>query len=313
MRVRHGLEHLEPLRGCAVALGNFDGVHRGHQELIRVAAARAREKRCPVVVLTFDPHPEMVLHPQDPPGLLTTKEQKIELMASLGVDYLCFLPFNMELASLSPEGFVEGILWGHFHPRIVVVGFNFTFGKGGRGNPSVLAALGQELGFEVEIIPPVKVGNQLVSSTAVREALARGDVEEARELLGYWPTLIGEVVSGQGRGRLLGFPTANVAVPAEVRLPAFGVYACRVKSHSFLMPGIVNIGQRPTFGVNLTPTVEVHLFDFSGDLYGEKLRVELRHFLRPERRFAGPDDLRRQILEDISKARELLGDVTSSY
>lgn len=314
MKVQYGLQGTDILKGCCIALGNFDGVHRGHQELICVTVNRARKKGSPAVVVTFDPHPALVLTPDDPPGLLTTKEQKIELIAGLGADFLYFLPFDSDLASLTPEDFVRQILWSYFRPSLVTVGFNYTFGRGGRGNPSLLAALGRELGFEVEVIPPVKVGEHLVSSTAIREALAAGDVALAREFLGYWPTLVGYVVSGEGRGRLLGFPTANVAVDPEVRLPAYGVYACRVKlPNGSWQAGIVNIGKRPTFGSSLIPTVEVHLLDFSGHLYGKKLKVELRYFLRPEKSFASSHELIEQIEDDIRKVRQILKGVTSSF
>ncbi|MCG0277266.1 MAG: bifunctional riboflavin kinase/FAD synthetase [Thermanaeromonas sp.] len=313
MRVRYGLEGTSELKGCCVALGNFDGVHRGHQKLIRTTVEKARQKGCPSVVITFDPHPALVLNPGEPPGLLTTKEQKIELIAGLGADFLYFLTFDLKLASLTPEAFVHQILWPYFCPSLVTVGFNYTFGRGGRGNPSLLSALGRELGFEVEVIPPVKLGERIVSSTAIREALAQGDVLLAKELLGYWPTLIGRVVSGEGRGRLLGFPTANIAVAPEVMLPAYGVYACRVGlPNGCWREGIVNIGKRPTFGPNLMPTVEVYLLDFSGSLYGEKLKVELRYFLRPEKAFASSDDLVEQIKIDIRRARQVLKSVTTS-
>ncbi|WP_231967954.1 bifunctional riboflavin kinase/FAD synthetase [Thermanaeromonas toyohensis] len=312
--MRYGLQGTDAVKGCCVALGNFDGVHRGHQELIHATVKKAQEKGCPAVVVTFDPHPALVLTPDDPPGLLTTKEQKMELIAGLGVDFLYFLPFDLNLASLTPEAFVRQILWTYFYPSLVVVGFNYTFGRGGRGNPYLLAALGRELGFEVEVIPPVKVRDHLVSSTAIREALAAGDVALAREFLGYWPTLVGYVVSGEGRGRLLGFPTANIAVEPEVRLPAYGVYACRVKlPNGSWQAGIVNIGKRPTFGSNLVPTVEVHLLDFSGYLYGEKLKLELRYFLRPEKSFASSHELIEQIGADIRRARQILKGVTSSF
>lgn len=314
MRVQYGLEGTGNLKGCCVALGNFDGVHRGHQELIRTTVKRAQRNKSPAVVITFDPHPALVLTPEEPPGLLTTKEQKIELIAGLGADFLYFLPFDLQLASLTPEEFVRQILWPYFRPSHVAVGFNYTFGRGGRGNPSLLATLGRELGFEVEVIPPVKVGERIVSSTAIREALAQGDVLLAKEFLGYWPTLVGYVVSGEGRGRLLGFPTANIAVAPEVRLPAYGVYACLVKlTNNSWQAGIVNIGERPTFGPHLMPTVEVHLLDFSGSLYGKKLKVELRYFLRPEKAFTSSRELIEQIGADIRRARQILKGVTTSF
>ncbi|MGB9660489.1 MAG: bifunctional riboflavin kinase/FAD synthetase [Moorellaceae bacterium] len=309
MRVCPGLEETktEEIKGCCLALGNFDGVHRGHQELIRLTVKKARESNVPAVVLTFDPHPELVLAPNRSPGLLTTKEQKIELIAALGVDYLYFLPFTPAVASLTPEAFVTEVLWSYFQPSLVAVGFNFTFGCQGKGRPELLAALGANMGFEVVVLPPVKIGAQIVSSTAIREALSVGDIERVRELLGYWPTLRGRVEKGEQRGRTLGFPTANVSVPPEIKLPAFGVYACRVLLPDRTWhPGIVNIGLRPTFGLYSRPTVEVFLMDFSADLYGRELIVELRHFLRPEKTFTSTSELVEQISQDIRRAREIL-------
>lgn len=308
MRVYQGLEGTDDVKGCCLALGNFDGVHRGHQRLIRLTVEKAREKNLASVVLTFEPHPEVVLGPATSPGLLTTKEQKIELISALGVDYLYFLPFTLAVASLSPEAFVTEILWPYFRPSMVAVGFNYSFGCKGEGKPALLADLGAKMGFEVIVLPPVKVGDQVVSSTAIREALAAGDISRVKDFLGYWPTLSGCVVKGEQRGRTLGFPTANVAVPPEIKLPAYGVYACRVllPDNKAWHSGIANIGLRPTFGTHSAPTVEVYLMDFRGDLYGQKVRVELRYFLRPEKIFNNTAELVEQIIQDIKRARQLL-------
>lgn len=307
MKVCYGMEETAAVKGCCLALGNFDGVHRGHRALIGLAVEKAREKGKASVVLTFDPHPAAVLAPGAPPDLLTTQPQKEELIAGLGVDYLYFLPFSPALAALPPEDFVKDLLWPSFRPSLVAVGFNYSFGRGARGNPDLLEALGAKMGFEVVVLPPVKIGERIVSSTAVREALAAGEIGLARDMLGYWPTLAGRVVKGDGRGRTLGFPTANIAVPPDIKLPAYGVYACRMKlPDGAWRSGVANIGQRPTFGKGLSPTVEVYLLNFSGDLYGEEVRLELRAFLRPERAFADREELIAQMERDARSARELL-------
>lgn len=307
MRVYQGLEGTEEVKGCCLALGNFDGVHRGHQRLIRLTIEKARERNLASVVLTLDPHPELVLAPATSPGLLTTKEQKIELISALGADYLYFLPFTSGVASLSPEAFITEILWSYFRPSLVVVGFNYSFGCKGKGKPALLANLGAKMGFEVMVLPPVTVGDEVVSSTAIREALAAGDIDRAKDFLGYWPTLNGYVVKGEQRGRTLGFPTANVAVPPEIKLPAYGVYACRVLlPDKTWHPAIANIGLRPTFGRHSSPTVEVYVMNFCGYLYGQRVKVELRHFLRPEKSFNNTDELVEQIIQDIERAGQLL-------
>ncbi|MGI9952031.1 bifunctional riboflavin kinase/FAD synthetase [Moorellaceae bacterium AZ2] len=307
MKVYHGIGETTDVKGCCLALGNFDGVHRGHQALIGLVVEKARGKGVASVVLTFEPHPAVVLAPGASPDLLTTQIQKEELIAGLGVDYLYFLPFSSSVASLSPEDFVTDLLWPYFRPSLVAVGFNYSFGRGGRGKADLLKTLGREIGFEVVVLPPVRIGEQVVSSTAVREALAAGDLSLARELLGYWPTLAGKVVKGDRRGRTLGFPTANIAVPPEIKLPAYGVYACRMfLPDGTWRPGVANIGKRPTFGRGLSPTVEVYLLDFSGNLYGRQVRIELRFFLRPEKAFARREELIAQIDQDVRLARELL-------
>ncbi|WP_406678425.1 bifunctional riboflavin kinase/FAD synthetase [Moorella sp. ACPs] len=307
MQVRQGMPEGETARGCYLALGNFDGVHRGHQQLIGSVVQKARKAGKPAVVITFSPHPAQVLD-NDPPGLLTTTARKEKLIAALGVDFLFILPFNRELAQLPPETFVQDILWPHFQPRLVAVGFNFTFGHRGAGTPALLHRLGEELGFKVEVMAPVTYAGLTVSSTAIRNALDRGEIQLARNLLGYWPVLAGTVVGGDRRGRELGFPTANLAVPPEVKLPAWGVYACLARFQDQVRQAVVNIGRRPTFGTDLPATIEAHLLDFEGDLYGRELELELRAYLRPERQFAAPRELVAQMQEDCARARAFLHD-----
>ncbi len=288
-----------------VAIGNFDGVHRGHQQLVQAAVAGAEQRAGTAVVLTFDPHPARVLAPDRAPGTLTTLAQKAELLAVLGVELLAVVPFDGRLARLAPAEFVRTLLVGVLRPRRVFVGAGFRFGNGRRGDVAELTALGDEHAFAVEAMAPVLEAGVPISSSRIRQALARGAVEEARALLGRAYSIDGSVVAGDGRGRTLGVPTANLATQNEV-VPARGVYAgrCRVGSDTFRL-AVVNVGIRPTFG-GTTGTIEAHLLDFDGDLHGRTLRLSFEHRLRDERRFAGEQALVAQIREDVAHARRLL-------
>lgn len=290
----------------SVVLGNFDGVHRGHQELIRRSVERARAEKGWVAVLTFDPHPAQVLGTNNV-QLLTTKRQKEMLIGRWGVDLLVYCPFTPSFAHLEAGQFIQEVLWNNFRPQAVFVGFNFTFGRGARGKADLLRAYGQQLGFEVVVVPPVVVDGQVVSSSAIRAALKEGDVRRASLLLGYWPMLEGVVVCGDGRGKHIGFPTANIKLPPEINVPASGVYAVEVQIRGGRYYGVANIGRRPTFGDNLPITVEVYIFDFGADLYGEILTIFLRERLRPEKRFSSAIELAEQIRNDLNQARSALG------
>jgi riboflavin kinase/FMN adenylyltransferase len=306
-RVR--LDHLTP-RGWpspAVTIGNFDGVHRGHGALVAAAATWARSRAGTVVALTFDPHPAKQLDPRRAPRALTTLEQKHELLAGLGVQTLAVLPFTAAVASEPPERFVEEVLVGALEAKRVVVGEGFRFGHERRGDAARLRTLGAELGFEVEAVPPVLHGGRPISSSRVREALARGDAREAWTLLGRPYFIDGRVVEGERRGGRLGIPTANLETENEI-LPARGVYAsrCRLSAGEWV-PAVANFGRRPTFGGTL-PSVEAHLIGFEGDLYGATVRLEFQVRLRDERRFTGPDALVAQIREDVARALALVTD-----
>jgi riboflavin kinase/FMN adenylyltransferase len=302
---------LEPLvpRGWprpAVAVGTFDGVHRGHQALLSAARDQAGRRHGRVVVLTFEPHPARVVSPERAPSRLMTLEQKAEMLEASGVDVLAVLPFTHALAEKSADEFARLVLRDCLRAEEVVVGQNFRFGRGRAGGFPDLERLGAELGFQSLGVPPVLHEGQPVSSTRIRDALAGGDVAGAAALLGRPYFIDGEVVRGDGRGRSIGVPTANLRTENET-LPAGGVYACRCR----LAPGepsrpaVANLGRRPTFGGG-DPTVEAHLLDFDGDLYGRRVRLEFAFRLRPERTFAGPSDLREQIGRDIEDARRLL-------
>jgi riboflavin kinase/FMN adenylyltransferase len=303
-RVR--LETLAPVGWPApvVTVGNFDGVHRGHQALIAAAVEWARSEGGTVVVLTFDPHPVRVLSPLQAPAALTTLDQKEELLSELGVDRVAVLPFTGATAALSPEAFARQVLFGALGARLVVVGESFRFGHRRAGDAATLRLLGGALGFSVRALPPVLLAGSPVSSSRVREAVLRGDVAKATALLGRAYFVDGTVVRGDGRGRSLGIPTANLSLENEI-LPGLGVYAarCRVPAGAWL-PAVVNVGERPTFGGG-EARVEAHVIDFAADLYGARLRLALHARLRGERRFAGPDALAAQIRTDIARARAL--------
>jgi riboflavin kinase / FMN adenylyltransferase len=303
------LESLEP-RGwpdAALAVGNFDGVHRGHQALVAHAVRDARATSGTSVVLTFDPHPSRVLSPDRAPSSLMTLEQKAEILAGLGVDRLAVLPFTVELSRHEPQEFARDVLQRALGARVVVVGSSFRFGRGRSGDLTTLRRLGEELGFRVHGQRPVIARGGPISSTRIREALSRGAVDAARDFLGRRFFVDGVVVKGEGRGQRIGIPTANLDLANET-VPGGGVYACwcRVLGNgSAPRPAAVNVGRRPTFGGGVM-TVEAHVLDYEGDLYGRTLRVEFEQRLREERTFPGAEALVAQIRSDIGEARRVL-------
>jgi riboflavin kinase/FMN adenylyltransferase len=287
-----------------VTIGNFDGVHRGHVALVAATLDRARARHGTAVVLTFDPHPARVVSPEKAPSALCTPSQKEEILAGLGVDRMAVLPFTPEVARLTAEDFARQILTSRLRARAVVVGEDFRFGRGRQGTLATLRSLGEALGFEVAAVPAVTLEGGAVSSSRVRHALAHGDVALARALLGRAFFVDARVVRGDGRGRQIGVPTANLATENET-LPAGGVYAgwCRVPAGE-AFPA-VNRGRRPTFGAG-AETLEAHLLDFEADLYDARVRVSFEARLRDERRFEGPGGLVAQIREDVARARAIL-------
>ncbi len=285
----------------AVALGVFDGVHLGHRAILGTAAARAAEAGLSSVACTFDPHPAEVLQPGRTPGLITTLDERLDLIAATGLDAALVLDFTPALAAVEPEAFVKEVLADHLRAREVVVGFNHRFGRGARGDARLLESLGGRLGLRVHVVPPLAVDGVPVSSTEIRTALRRGDLPGAERLLGRPYSLGGLVQEGAGRGRTLGFPTANVRPDRPVLVPS-GVYACRAAVDGARYRAVVNIGVRPTFGES-SVVVEAHLLDVSLDLYGRRLVLELVARLREERKFASPGELRGQIARDVEAAR----------
>jgi riboflavin kinase/FMN adenylyltransferase len=302
MRVIHDPSEL-PARGRrVVAIGVFDGVHRGHQEILKALVAEAHRLEGVSVVLTFDPHPETILRPQSAPAILTPLPEKAALMGRLGVDLLVALPFDNEVAAMPAESFVREVVVARVNASALLVGFNFRFGAGGEGTVAELERWGRSAGLAVRVFPPIRLGRKVVSSSAVRKALALGRIGEVERLLGRRHALVGRVVAGRGMGRTLGFPTANLDLGPGAALPAPGVYVVDCQGQDGEHRGLLNIGHRPTFERGPI-SVETHLLDYEGQLYGQTLRVELLARLRGERTFAGPDSLRRQIQADVARAR----------
>ncbi len=314
MQVLFQLAEVRPRLPTVLTIGFFDGVHRGHQRLVRRAADRAAQERARAVLVTFWPHPLAVLRPAEPVHLLTTLEEKLELLGALGgLDTAVVMPFTPELARLSPEEYLQA-LREHFALRGMVEGPDFAFGRDRAGNVAWLRRAGAAEGFAVETLQ-VEAGGKRISSSRIRDHIVAGQVEEAAALLGRRYTLAGTVVRGDQRGRLLGFPTANLRVDPVKLIPGNGVYAVRVR-----LPGadatseegasgaaaVANIGVRPTFGEGSPPVVEVHLLDRTIDLYEQRLVVQFVSRLREERRFPGVEALKAQIAADAQRARALL-------
>ncbi|WP_410217608.1 bifunctional riboflavin kinase/FAD synthetase [Paracoccus sp. (in: a-proteobacteria)] len=292
-------------RGASVAMGNFDGVHKGHRAVIDAARAASE---APLGILTFEPHPRQYFAPDAPPFRLMNAEARANRLARLGVQHLYQLPFGALLAGLTPEAFAREVLVQGLGVDHVTVGADFCFGKNRAGTAQVLQDLGREFGFGVTIVPLVGAEEGEFSSTAIRRALSQGRTHDAERMLGHWHRIEGEVVHGDKRGRDFGWPTANMRME-DLHLPRLGVYAVLVDvltgPERLSCQGVASLGVRPMFGEN-KPNLEVHLFDFSGDLYGQHLSVALIDFLRDEARFDNVEALIDQIAQDAQDARRLL-------
>jgi riboflavin kinase/FMN adenylyltransferase len=292
-----------------LALGNFDGLHRGHLKIIERVRRGAAEHGGTPMAMTFDPHPSRIVRPDKAPPLLMTKEQKIEALTRSGMQGVAVVRFSLDLSQWEPETFVRQVLVEWLHVVEVWVGANFLFGHERAGTFSVLRSLGARYGFRAEKIDPIRYKDFVVSSTRVRRLLAEGRVDEAGALLGHHYFIDGSVVRGAGRGRELGFPTANLTTCNEL-VPPTGVYATTVTIDDIVHPAITNIGLRPTFGDIDRPTIETHLFDMTRDLYGSSLRLSFVQRLRDERAFPDVDALRAQIDADCRSARRLFGRIS---
>ncbi len=302
----------ETTRGAVLAIGNFDGVHFGHQQVIADARTLAAAKNAPLGLMLFDPHPQQFFAPEAPPFRLTRLVTRAALLADLGVDFTLALPFDATMAACEAEDFISDILLTQLGVSAVCVGYDFCFGKGRRGNFAMLKDIGGEMGFETFATEAVLQPNSTspFSSSAIRNFLRDGDPEQAAQLMGHAFAIEAEVQKGDQRGRTIGFATANMPLHDYV-LPKFGVYAvsAEVLDGAFAgqtLKGVANLGMRPTVGTD-KPRLESHFFDFEGDLYGANLRVSLLHFIRPEQKFDGLDALKAQISMDIDQAREMLG------
>ncbi len=310
MEIVRGLESYPPDGPpSVVALGAFDGIHLAHQKILAMARERARALGLRALACTFDPHPLAILQPDRAPVPITELSEKLARIAAQGLDATVVIPFTLEFSRMEAEAFVEEVLCDRLKAREVVVGFNHTFGRGARGDARLLAKLGPRFGFVVHVMPPLSVDGVVVSSSAIRRALREGDVARVGRLLGHSYTVRGRVLRGKGRGRQLGFPTANLKPERELLLPP-GVYAARASWDGGGSGAVVNVGVRPTFGEG-EYWVEAHLLDFSEDLYGKVLTLAFLERIRPEQEFPGVEALRAQVARDVAAAARLLSDRTS--
>src|SRR5438309_235678 len=306
METVRSISELSKLRGpLFLAIGVFDGMHLGHQAVISTSAEHARSVNGTPVVVTSDPHPEKVLRPQAAPHLLTATQHKIGLIRDLGVGHLLIIAFDKQFAATEPEDFVRELV-AHSKPlREICVGHEWSFGKNRRGNLHLLKKLGAQSNFDVVGIPPVKVNDAVVSSTAIRQAIESGDLAKAAEMLGHEYTILGTVTRGDNLGKKIGFPTANLSAHSE-QFPPNGVYVAEAKIDGELHRGVINLGIRPTVSSEKSERVlEIHLFDFNRDIYGRGVEVRFLKFLRPEKKFVNLDALVQQIRQDVGQARQL--------
>ncbi len=300
---RNGKRHAK-IKNPVLTLGNFDGLHLGHQRIIRKVSARARGLGTKSVVYTFDPHPLKVVAPHKSPPLILDSEDKARLIGSFGIDYLIFARFTKGFAATHPREFVEKVLHKALSVKEVWVGHDFSFGKGRAGTVSSLKELGRELGFKVFVIPAYKKGGHIVSSSRIRALIKEGAVKGAAALLGRNYSIKGKVVRGKDIGKEIGFPTANLGVESEL-VPANGVYAAYAIIEGSKLPAVLNIGVAPTFG-GKERRVEAHILDFEGDIYGKRMEVYFVRRLRDEKAFKSKDALVRQIAKDTERARAIL-------
>lgn len=297
------------LRGGAISIGNFDGVHRGHARIVERLLATAQQWNGPAVIFTFDPHPVRILRPEAAPPPLTWTERKSELLAALGVDAIIAYPTDEELLSLSPQDFFQQIVRDKLDARGMIEGPNFYFGHNRAGDIRLLNQLCAEAAVSLEVVEPITVGSELVSSSRIRELIREGAVAQAAELLTQPYRIRGLVTHGAGRGHKIGFATANVSA-IDTLLPALGVYAGRAMTTQGTWPAAINIGPNPTFG-DQALKVEVHLLDYQGSLYGEPLEVDFLARLREIQPFGSVDALKAQLAADVAQARQIVGQVSN--
>ena len=300
---RRELARIAVGRPSAVTIGVFDGVHLGHQHLVSLLCEEARTRHLAALALTFNPHPRTVIRPGIGVTYLTSLEERVEQLQALGLDAVGILPFTSELAQLSPRDFLA-LLVDELQMRLLMVGPDFALGRNRAGTIGVMRQVGKELGFEVEVAPLLAEDGEKVGSSSIRQALAEGDVARVWKLLGRPFSLRGPVVEGDRRGRTLGFATANIAIGLDRALPAYGVYVTRAYVGETAYASCTSIGIRPTFDVEPRPTVETYILDFSDDIYGQEMRIDLLERLRGELRFESVDDLVAQMRKDIEHTRQ---------
>jgi riboflavin kinase/FMN adenylyltransferase len=305
MIIIEGYEHVPPsARGAAFAIGNFDGVHRGHQELLKTTITVAKQLGRPAGAIVFEPHPREFFQPDKPHFRLISLPRKLELLEGFGLDLAVLLTFDAALASLTAEQFIARVLVDGLGAGHVVVGYDFRFGKDRNGDPALLKRAAEARGFGVTIVPPMAEAGEVFSSSAIRAELAQGDVKGAAHMLGHWWQVSGMVIGGAKRGTGLGFPTANIALPRGTAL-AHGIFAVRVHVDETSHPAAAYLGTRPMFDDG-EAVLEVFLLDFDGDLYGREITVEFIDFIRADARFTSIDALKEQMATDCKRAREVL-------
>lgn len=305
MEIEQELANIGPQGETLLTIGVFDGVHAGHRYLLEALQQQTAEKNLLSGVVTFNPHPQSVLHPRNQLLWLSDPEDRVKSLQKLGINLVAALTFTPEVAQLSAHEFMS-LVKKHLRMRSIMVGPDFTLGRGQEGNIQLLRALGREMKFSVEVIPPYTINGEVVSSTLIRQALAQGDMEKVRRLMGHYFQIGGKVIASDRRGRILGFPTANLDIKPQQALPGNGIYATITQVDDKQFPSATNIGTRPTFGEG-EKNVETHLLNYKGDLYGKEIRVEFMQKLRDEQRFPSSEELKAQIRKDILEVEAILG------
>lgn len=307
MKVHKKIERLN-IKNAVVTIGMFDGVHRGHKEIIQTLKKAAQKVNGETVLLSFWPHPRMIFEGDENIRLLSTMEEKVKLLEEAGIDHLVIIPFNRDFANITYKKFVRNYLVDMLNSKVVIIGYDHQFGKNREGNFDKLTELGKQYGFSVQKLDAQMVANENVSSSVARKALAKGDIELANDYLGYNYSFTGFVVEGKKNGRKIGYPTANIYMREPYKLiPGIGVYAVRVIIDEKLVPGMMNVGYRPTIiEDNKQKSIEVHIFDMKGDYYGKELTVYVKKKIREEEKFSSVDALVEQLKEDESVIRQYL-------
>jgi len=306
MEIEQELASVTPQGETLLTIGVFDGVHAGHRYLLRKLKERAAERNLLSGVVTFSPHPQSVLHPHSQLPWLTSLEDRVGAFQRLGVSVVVVLTFTPKLAQLSAQEFIS-LIKKHLSMRGILVGPDFALGKGKEGNINLLRTLGYEMGFNVDVVPPFKINGEIVSSTLIRRALAEGDMRKVTKLMGRYFYLEGKIITSEKRGRVLGFPTANLDIKPQQALPGNGIYATIAQVEGRHFPSATNIGTRPTFGTG-EEMVETHLLNYKGDLYGKDMRVEFVQKLREEQRFPSVEELSAQIEKDVREIEAILAE-----